>query len=1159
MKKITISLFTIVLALYSYCQEFIEFTSSETTIPTYIVNTSEDTIVEFELQIPGIFANELDSFLRVEIEDHTKLDSVGFPEMPVVSFLVAIPECDNVNLTIDLLDSVKIGDMFIYPAPDMVLDTNEAGITYYREEFVYYENAYNNDDDFPGIIAETVHKGAVRDQHCISVNIYPVQFNPVTREINAYSSLKIKLTFDNPVGSVNNDVGIFNELAGNSMINYNSNGLNASVSCGAGYNQPGSVHYDDILPDQKLGYPCDYLIITPFNFYNNTDIYALASYRAAFNGFDVVITHVDAIYAAFQTGDDYEKIRYLIRNTYNDNNANHTYDGKLAYVNLFGDVVLENFPTDGIPTYEWGHDIYYSQLTAGDPYPDLMIGRCSADDAEQVQNIVNKILNFEPATLSYKNNMLTVVGYDWQSHLYPMTSIYDIDSYDNNSIYTKYSIITPDYFEYGYEIPESWIPYQLTPFADNTIAEALEIDPVNPNPEDGQIFINYMGHGAAFYWWLDNDYNFSYSDLNPLLKYSVPFILSAACNTGAFWNEDNCMAERFICYNDDRGAIGFLGASIPVLTGAVGFPRYYYNAFFNNYSYMLGEAIMEVKISRYDYSYSVFGGNWMDDYNLFGDPALNMKYENKDILYPDLIIKDFEIMFHPEPIHWGEIINIEAKIRNITRINATSYFNVYCYVGEPGLPGTIEIGQYEIDGLEGNHRKTAYFTWDTQNFEPDIYDIYIYIDPENNINEEDETNNINSISKAIYNFYPNFPVSNNINLNAHVVTFDLYDEYIGQEIIFGKSIFTTGGQQINPFSGESVGNSCIANLANDDEYQIVQIHKTPNPKIVATGNPSWQYDIEGSKYSPIIFDINNDGLEEVICLKLYTDNSYKLLCLNSDGTLRWELEDFGDGPLLFYLDPIVGNFNGQNNSIILMNGQGTLFNIKETANYNPEIDYTYTIPNFNSIASVPVASDINKDGEVEIIFIYSSQIQEEIINILANYKAIDFSENNSIVLDYQSYINPIISDLNNDGESEIIIGESMGGLYIYNMDFELLNHIQDNNIINSELVTGGIYNNGNLDIICQVKIDKFYEIIAYDINGNQTFFTPVIGAYESCWLSDIIDENKFYFVYGDMKDLYIVNIPDAGTNIGWPGQRCNLRNTGVYEQPAFYPEIVETD
>ena len=51
----------------------------------------------------------------MEVNGHSRMDSTGFPEVPILSFLVAIPECDNVNISVELLDSVKISDINIYP------------------------------------------------------------------------------------------------------------------------------------------------------------------------------------------------------------------------------------------------------------------------------------------------------------------------------------------------------------------------------------------------------------------------------------------------------------------------------------------------------------------------------------------------------------------------------------------------------------------------------------------------------------------------------------------------------------------------------------------------------------------------------------------------------------------------------------------------------------------------------------------------------------------------------------------------------------------------------------------------------------------------------------------------------------------------------------
>jgi len=234
MKNLTVILVAILFINTIFSQDWVEFTASETTVPSYDLSKSLDTIVEFVLLVPGMFSTAIDSFNRVQIKEHLKLDSVGYPEIPVVSYLVAIPECDSVNLEITLLDSIKIDDIFIYPAPELVPDTTDGGAIALIEQFAFNRTAYETNSYFPGHITETIDKGAIRAQNVVRVLFYPVQFNPVKHEVWVYSKANINMTFYNPDGSINNDVGIFNEVVGNTLINYNSNGINASVSCGAG-------------------------------------------------------------------------------------------------------------------------------------------------------------------------------------------------------------------------------------------------------------------------------------------------------------------------------------------------------------------------------------------------------------------------------------------------------------------------------------------------------------------------------------------------------------------------------------------------------------------------------------------------------------------------------------------------------------------------------------------------------------------------------------------------------------------------------------------------------------------------------------------------------------------------------------------------------------
>ena len=394
----------LLLSFSGLTQNWVEFSPSESTKPVQSVSISNDTLVKFNVTIPGVFNTLVDTFNRVEIQGHSKMDSVGFSEVPIVSFLLAIPKCDSVYLDIDLQDSTAISDLNIYPAPELVPDTIEGGAIALIEEFTYDSNAYETNAYFPGILAEAIDKGAIRDQNCVRVLMYPVQFNPATKTVNAFSKCNITLTFKNPSGKVNTNVGILNEVVGNSLINYQSNGLNASVSCGAGLADTGSVYWVTELPNQKVDSACDYLIITHQSFYTDTisrnEIDALAQHRAGFNGFDVVIVKMDDIINSGSIPGlfPFEKIKGLLKGTYDNGFANNTFDDKLAYINLFGDAF---FGSDEdslcVPTYEEGYDVYFTQVypDEDDVYPDLMIGRCSVDDTEQVRNVVHKILNLK--------------------------------------------------------------------------------------------------------------------------------------------------------------------------------------------------------------------------------------------------------------------------------------------------------------------------------------------------------------------------------------------------------------------------------------------------------------------------------------------------------------------------------------------------------------------------------------------------------------------------------------------------------------------------------------------------------------------------------------------------------------------------------------------
>ena len=1153
LQLILIAILTLVIKTLP-AQEWVEFTASDNTEPIYTVLSSNNDSVEFNLKIPGMYSTEIDSFQRIEIKGHSVMDSIGFPELPVLSYLVAIPECDSIGISISMLDSIKFNDFNIYPAPEYVLDTTPEGYEYYREVFTYDDTAYSTDEYFNDTIGELTDQGAIRAQKVIRVLLYPVKFNPVTEEIKAFSEMNVTLTFNNPTDSINKNVGIFNEVVGNSLINYESNGLNASVSCGAGLENAGSVNWVSSFPNDYIEIDCDYLIITHDSLIKNQVaidvINSLATHRSEFNGFDVAIVKMGDIEQQISGEDWTEKIYNLIKNTYDSGYANNTYDGKLAYVNLFGDAFFDD-STDCVPSYPYqdtvAYDVHFSQVSPDftDPYPDLMIGRCSVDDVTQARNVVSKIMNFKPDTIDYKNEMLAIIGLCESGYVLQSTALFEMDNIIGDSFNKK--LMTYD--DYDQDYPPSW----------DTLIYCL--DTLKQAYEDGQMFISYMGHGLSNQW---SSFDFNFNDLNSDHNNRLPFIISIACKTGAFQDleYEDCMAEQFLCSDSLKGVIGFVGSSVPTGWSSVYLVPSYYEALLLNRSYVIGEAIMEIKIQC--------NPGYRNHYNLFGDPALNIYYENIDSILPDLYIKKSELSFSPDYPNIGDTIQIEAILRNYLNYTVNDTFYVSCYAVNPFKEDTVWIGNNEVNGLTGCSKKEINFTWLTDEISPYDYsfNIYIDIDTSNSVQELNENNNSVFNNIKLFSYQPNFPIINSYYENSKPISFDLYSNYEGKEIIFGEKVLTSIGETISINAGKTEGYTSIANLTNDDNYQILQVNIESDPhELVSIGNTSWSYSFSYNfkHKGPFVTDIDNNGLEEIIVMDMIEVNDKLMsnyICLNSNGTNRWNYNY-----LLFEENdcrlPIVCNLGDDFNTIIMtyVNYDENLCNIyymKE--NETNDSIYIYDSLDFNYCKYLyfdPIITDLKKNDTLYMVILYrmSFGLNPNLLRIL-NLKNKNFTTK---TLQNKTHSEPIISDINNDRIEDIIIGENGSGILILDYNLDTLAFINEPDLlISSKLLSGDFNNDGTNDILCQVDIenDKYLKIFTY--NGDEVFVTPLISTGSSSWASDIDKNDDIEIIYSNGDKLFVIDVPNAGNSIGWPGQRGNHRNSGVLSQPAYFPAYGET-
>jgi hypothetical protein len=1167
MKKISLILVVLVVfGVTASAEEWLNFNERGESAPIYDVTNSTSSLVEFELEIPGMNRKIVNNYHRVRIPEHTRMDSIGFPEVPVITYLIAIPECDNVNLNITLLDSVVIDNINIYPAPEWI-EHNNGDYSYMEEQFTINNTFYNTDTFFPGYTGELVEKGAVRAQHCIRVRIYPVQFNPVQQQIIAYSRLNIEMTFGNVIGSVNEDVGLFNEVCGNAMINYNSNGISASISSGT--TREGSWDWLEPadLSGEYVNPACDYLIITHQNFYTNENakiaIENLAIKRADYNGFDVRIVKMVDIGSYITGYNDTERMRNLIRNTYNDGHADNTWDSKIGYVLLFGDAFFgDDMLADCVPTHPYqndpdtlGYDVYFSRLTEindlPDIYPDVLIGRIPADEDAHIINASTKIVDFEPIVIDENYN-------GWKDRMLFINS--DFESYANQG----FEMIHPFVSNYDNTLLSFRYPNQYTPAPIVGMFQhfGYTYDPTSPHDATlesyytaGNLIVSYMGHGGSWklaperptMWW-----GFNHIEDDPDFEGVLPFIISSSCDTGRFQAmqrpdhliEYECFAEKFLSYHNNKGAIAIIASS--ETSYAYAFHEYvpYFYEGLNSSLFLCGELNLFAKLKTPTQMYA-------DHYNLIGDPATNIYLDTE-------IIDDCDLFCSPLEIEVKSVNNqnlcITAGVKNLSEVTVNNVI-VKCI-----LTDNFTNESYEelitIDLLEGMDTESAIFNFNISDFMPTEFDILIDVNPGFPIPERNEENNETEIEYSYYRYQENFPLllplyDNSFNIGDIPLCFD-------NSIIFGGKKISKDGDLCWDSGINTEGISLpVYNSSSDVTDYIMRDDETRHLYRINDNDPTNPIHYDTGIYNVYndycLGDINNDGVLELIVGCKYQLNNRKVMIFNLDGNLlTYEQIDNA------IIDIAIGDGNN--------NGKIELFVLN--GNANPVI----TIYEMNDGQLIEI-NQINVLDDPQNIFL-------EDFNNNGFLDIVTFSDNSMTFFDcsnYTSYLQIVftnqaysysIGDIDNDGITEPIIllmGSNFFEIDVYKIDvlgnqFEFLSNIErPHPLYGSSLALYDLNSDNQLDLILTSYINMSNKsILGYSINGDLIFAFP-----DNKWktmniIADLDNDNDIEVIFGeeipDNDDQnYRISVSDLDIPVSISGNiypKMNEFNNNLYSQPV---------
>jgi hypothetical protein len=579
MKKFFTFLLTLLVAFQLFATDWTSIRSAAPAAAEkqLIYSTIETSEIRFSLD--GFFSQQVitprGEAVVIHLDRATPLLEAGSPDLPKLTASLIIPDLAEMSVEVVSSNYMDLENIFIAPSKgNLYRDTDPASVPY------TFGEAYETDAFFPGTLAGHRDPHIVRDHRGQTVIVYPFQYNPVTRTLRVYYDITVRLS------------------------KVSDNGLNPLVrqqepeKVDAQFYQLYNRHFLNASSGGRY---------TPVEEYGNILVISYGAFQNAMEpwvewrkqvGYPVEMVDVATI-------GNSTAIKTFIANYYNTKG--------LTFVLLVGDAA--QVPTSS--TSAGDSDNNYSYVVGNDHYPDLFIGRFSAENEDQVNTQVERTLTYEQDP---------PMDVDWFTICTGIASNQgpgDDGEYDYEHIRNIHNNkLIPWTYTYGNELFDG--------------SQGGNDDPGNPSPSQvaadvnaGTSVINYTGHGSTTSW---GSSGFSNSDVNNLVNDNkLPFVFSVACVNGNFVNS-TCFAEAWLRATNNgepTGAIAFLGSTInqswnPPMCGQDEMNDVMAETYADNYKRTFGAISMHGCMLMND-EYGAGGDEMTDTWTCFGDPSVMVR------------------------------------------------------------------------------------------------------------------------------------------------------------------------------------------------------------------------------------------------------------------------------------------------------------------------------------------------------------------------------------------------------------------------------------------------------------------------------------------------------------------------------------------------------
>jgi uncharacterized repeat protein (TIGR01451 family) len=199
-------------------------------------SNKERIVVDIEIAAYTVSRRSVDGTLYdvVSIPGWGMTEKAGYPELPTRRVMVGIPTDAEIKLRVIEGELRTEGAYRLPPVPEVVLAQETvaqmepwSGFPVFEERSLEAADAYGRDAFHPGGVASLGGVGWIRSQRVAAIELYPIQYNSVSKNIRFHSRFRVELTLSYPrgrevVGGATPENANYERILAEYLLNYDS-------------------------------------------------------------------------------------------------------------------------------------------------------------------------------------------------------------------------------------------------------------------------------------------------------------------------------------------------------------------------------------------------------------------------------------------------------------------------------------------------------------------------------------------------------------------------------------------------------------------------------------------------------------------------------------------------------------------------------------------------------------------------------------------------------------------------------------------------------------------------------------------------------------------------------------------------------------------------